>query len=294
MVKEIPRDQGIYVFSPGNPPVATVDPGEEIVFSTLDAFSGQISSESDSPAELDFSAVNAATGPVFVAGASPGDTLKVEVLEIFLDEVGYQCVVPGFGLLKDRFTSPAVRECRVREGWVHVGEERVRSSSSIGTIGVAPAEQEIPTIQPGDHGGNLDAREIGEGVALYLPVSVEGALLAMGDVHAVQGDGEVCGVAVEIGARIRVRVSLVPGRVSRPVVVTRDSVITLASAEDLDEAAETATGDMVDLWARAGYDPLKTYLDLTLMGHLGVSQMVNPWKTAKMVAPRPEGFTLDQ
>lgn len=291
MPEEITRDQGVFVFSPENKPVLTIDSGQEVVFVARDAFSGQISSEEDSPEDLDFSRVNRATGPVFVRGAVPGTSLKVEIEEILMEDTGYQCVVPGFGLLKDRFTSPITRRCEIRDGHVYVGRHRFPVRPNIGTIGVAPASGEIPTIQPGDHGGNLDAREIGEGTTLYLPVFVEGGLLAMGDVHALQGDGEVCGVAVEIGARIKVRVSVSSWNIKRPVLLDGDTILTLASAQDLDEAAHLATGDMVDILAQAGFGEEEAYTYLALVGHLGISQAVNPWRTAKVVAPRPEGFS---
>ncbi len=291
-VPVIEHKQSVFSFSAAMEPVLEVDPGALVVFETSDAFSGQIASERDLPSSLDFSRVNAATGPLAVRGAAPGDTLRVDILELELAKVGYQCVVPGFGVLNQRFTDPVTVEFVLEQGVASDGNRSYPVSPMIGTIGVAPAAGEVPSITPGDHGGNLDAREIGPGASLLLPVAVPGAQLAMGDVHAVQGDGEVCGVAVEVGARVRVRVSLAPIRIKRPVVVTQQRLITLASHQDMLVAAELAVGDMVDLLSDQGWDPVAAYTAMSLQGHLGIAQAVNPSKTLKMVFPRPEGWSL--
>lgn len=289
----ISKEQVIYKFSPNASPVARINSNEIVEFETRDAFSGQVTSKDESVSNLDFSHVNAATGPIFIKEASPGKTLKVEILEIDIDEVGYQCIAPGFGLLKDKFKEAMTLECRVKGNMVHAGNHTFKISPNIGTIGVAPKDEEIETLKPGDHGGNLDTKEICAGSTLYLPIFVEGGLFALGDVHAIQGDGEVCGVSIEIGAKIKVKLTVVNFKINRPLVLTEDNIITLASAETIDEAVYLATEDMIDLLSNDNFKPAEVYTYLTLTGDLRVSQTVNPLKTAKMVTPRKQEINLD-
>ncbi len=185
-------------------PVQKVPSGTILEFETLDASGGQITQKStvDDVSNLDFSKVNPVTGPVFVEGAKPGDALKITILEFKPSGWGWTAVIPGFGLLGDEFQEPALYI------WEY-DPVSLKPASFIkgitvplkpfpGTIGLAPAlEGTHSIVNPRRVGGNMDTSDLSVGTELYLPVEVEGALFAMGDAHAAQGDGEVCGTAIE-------------------------------------------------------------------------------------------------
>ena len=181
-----------YTFSPFNPPAIKVEPGTTILFETLDALNEQIHSDDDSASQVDLEHVNAATGPVFVNGAKPGDTLVAEILAIQLHEMGSALIIPGFGFLQDTIPGPYTKVFHMeKDGTFKYGESiRIDLNPMIGTIGVAPT-QPITTLSSGIHGGNLDTTDIRKGSKVYLPVLVEGALFGVGDVHAAMENGEV-------------------------------------------------------------------------------------------------------
>jgi acetamidase/formamidase len=191
-----------------------VDPGETVEFRVRDASDEQIREDSDvgDVAALDFDHVNPVSGPVFVKGARPGDVLAVEILEFRPRPWGWTAIIPGFGLLADEFPEPWLRISRVEpeSGRVAFSEGVTLPYAPFpGTIGVAPSVPgSHPIVPPSRWGGNMDAKHLGPGATLYLPVGVEGALFSVGDTHAAQGDGEVCGTAVETAMDVVLRLSL--------------------------------------------------------------------------------------
>jgi len=158
----------------------------------------------------------------------------------------------------------------------------------IGVIGVAPALDPVATASPGAHGGNMDTRLIGEGSCLYLPVACDGALFAAGDLHAAMGDGEICGTGVEVAGRITARLGVRHDlEITNPVVETQDLVVTIASEETLDAAAETATRDMAALLTgRLGLSLETAVMVMSAGGDLQVSQVVDPLRTARFALPK--------
>jgi len=195
-------------------PALEVEPGESVLLHVRDASDEQISrsSATDDVLELDFTHVNPVSGPIYVKGAQPGDTLAVELLEFRPQDWGWTAIIPGFGLLQEEYTEPWLRISEV-----DAGSGRVRFSERItlpfrpfpGTLGVAPAEPGPHSIVPPSRfGGNLDTKHLTPGTTLYLPVGVEGALFSLGDTHAAQGDGEVCGTAIETAMDVVLRLSV--------------------------------------------------------------------------------------
>ncbi|MGH2515279.1 MAG: acetamidase/formamidase family protein, partial [Ktedonobacterales bacterium] len=193
-------------------PVARIASGEEVSFDLLDASCGQITSAStvEAIASLDFGRVDQVNGPIYVEGAAPGDTLRIELLDFQPAEWGWTALIPGFGLLADEFPEPALKIWRLADGEAEFAPGiRVPLDPFCGEIGLAPAAPgPLSTIPPYRHGGNMDTRHLTRGATLYLPVEVEGALFSMGDGHAAQGDGEVCGTAIETPMRTRVRLTV--------------------------------------------------------------------------------------
>jgi acetamidase/formamidase len=203
-----------YVWDNSIEPVLEVDSGEVVAFTVRDASDEQIRADSTSEdvAKLDFDHVNPISGPVYVRGAQPGDVLAIEILEFRPRDWGWTALIPGFGLLADEFPEPWLRISRVE-----VEQGRVIFAEGIelpyepfpGTIGVAPAEPGPHSIVPPSRwGGNMDTKHLRAGTTLYLPVGVEGALFSVGDTHSAQGDGEVCGTAIETAMELSLRLSV--------------------------------------------------------------------------------------
>lgn len=251
-MERITKEKTTCVFAKETPPVLTVDAGTEITFETLDASGGRIHSEQDGltvfpPREE----ANPATGPVYVRGAMPGDSLIVDILGIRLSAYGYTRIRPGSGVIIDELKPPRARIVYV-EGDTVVFSPTLRfpARPMVGVIGVAPAGDPVATFYPGPHGGNLDINDITVGARLYLPVAVEGALLCIGDVHATMGDGELTGGGVDINAEVTVRVDVLKGRCwQRPWLETPTAWVTIGNAPSLQEAIRLATSDMATLLA---------------------------------------------
>ncbi len=284
----ITADRHLYTMSADARPVGRVSSGEIVAFECLDALGGQIRSEEDTVADIDFSRVNPATGPVYVEGAEPGDTLAVDILAIDTASTGVVLSVPNLGILGDRVQTPRTSIARIGPRWVELEGIRLPKAPMIGVIGVAPRGGAVPCGTPGPHGGNMDTREIRVGSTLYLPVSQPGALLALGDVHAVMGDGEVCGTGVECAAKVTVRVRVVRDwPVEWPWLETEDDLMVIASAADLDAAAREATSQLVEfLHRRCGYSFDTAYMLVSTVGDLRISQVVDPLLTVRASIPR--------
>jgi amidase len=289
MAQEVFRDQIIYAMSDSNEAVMTVKSGEKIIFHTEDCFSHEITTSDQclSP-EFDYSRVNPATGPVWIEGAEPGDVLKITIERIELDDQGVVEIYPGWGPLGDRVMGGNTEIVRVKEKAVFMNLE-LELRPMIGVIGVAPAESEsIACGIPGHHGGNLDTLENTEGSILRLPVFVKGAKLALGDLHAVMGNGEVCGTGVEIRGKVTLKIELEKGvKLEDPLLETEDAYYFLASAENIEEAVKASVNHAVEFISREKAIPFeKAYMLASIACDLQISQIVNPLKTVKMKVPK--------
>jgi len=193
-------------------PALEIESGETVLLHVRDASDEQIGRASTvaDVTNLDFAKVNPVSGPVYVKGAQPGDTLAVELLEFEPPDWGWTAIIPGFGLLAEEFPDPWLRISEVLEGSVRFSEGIALPFRPFpGTLGVAPAEPGTHSIVPPSRwGGNMDTKHLNPGTTLYLPVGVEGALFSLGDTHAAQGDGEVCGTAIETAMDVVLRLSV--------------------------------------------------------------------------------------
>jgi acetamidase/formamidase len=240
----------------------------------------------DDLAFADFDLMNPVAGPVFVRGAQPGDVLEIEVLEVRTRSWGWTGIVPGFGLLADDFTEPWLRISQIENGRVLFGDRFVLPCRPFpGTIGVAP---ETPgphsVIPPSRFGGNIDVRHLTAGATLYLPVGVEGALFSAGDGHAAQGDGEICGSAIETGMGITLRLGVRRDmRIGAPQLLVPSLMpaaegpvhVTTGVAEDLHEAARAAARAMIERLSGLGLAPEEAYALLSVAGDLRIHEIVN-------------------
>ncbi len=285
----LPKTQRVFALAADAPPAARVPDGARVELETADCFSDQIRRADDRLEAVDWEQVNPATGPVFVEGARPGDVLAVEIERIEMADQGVMAVSDGFGVLAERFSGTECRLVPIADDIAHLpGGVRVPVRPMIGVLGVAPAGAAVPTGTPGPHGGNMDTTLIGEGATVYLPIAAPGALLAAGDLHAVMGDGEICGTGVEVAGRVTLRVTVRRDlALVNPLVETANVVATVASAPTLDEAVILATRDMANLLgARLGLDAVEATMLMSAAGELRVSQVVDPLRTARFELPR--------
>jgi amidase len=221
----VSRDKISYFVGADVAPAVEVDDGATVVFETVDCFSGKVKTHEDCFSSYADSLKvlrgwNPITGPIFVKGAHRGDFLRIEILNIELPDIGVTSYVPKLGMLSSPWQlgddlKPDTRVCKIRENHVYLPTSRediaIPVSPMIGTISVAPSHERIASFKFGEeHCGNVDCKEIAKGNKMILPVNVEGALFGLGDVHAVQGDGEISCVAIEVSAEVTVRVQLIP------------------------------------------------------------------------------------
>jgi acetamidase/formamidase len=277
-----------------NPPALTVAPGETVSFEIAEASGGQLGRDSTigDVARLDFGKVNPVTGPVYVDGAGPGDALKVTVRAFEPSGWGWTANIPGFGLLADQFTEPALHvwqyDTTTMAPAMYGPGGKVPLKPFAGTIGVALAEPGMHSIVPPRRvGGNVDIRDLSAGAELYLPVEVKGALFSVGDTHAAQGDGEACGTAIESAMTAVLSFDLVKGANLRfPRFTTSGPVsrhfdekgyeVTTGIGPDLFQAARDAVSSMIDLLsARHGMRPVDAYMLCSVCADLRISEIVD-------------------
>ncbi|PTE06807.1 acetamidase/formamidase family protein [Mesorhizobium helmanticense] len=275
-------------------PVERVAPGSTIEFQCLDSSGGQLQADSTVAdiEKFDFDRVNPVTGPIFVEGAEPGDALKVTIEMFKPSGFGWTGNIPGFGLLADDFPEPALNiwkyDAASLEPALFGKNARVPLKPFAGTIGNAPAEMGLHSVVPPRRvGGNLDIRDLAAGTVLYLPVEVAGALFSVGDTHAAQGDGEVCGTAIESPMDVVLKLDLVKDarlktpRFTTPGPVTRHLdakgyEVTTGIGPDLMTGAREAVAQMVDLLAdRYAMDPVEAYMLVSVCGDLRISEIVD-------------------
>ncbi len=260
----------------------------------MDASGGQITTASKAAdlAHLDFSKVNPVTGPVYVEGAEPGDAIKVTMLDFSPSGWGWTGNIPGFGLLADQFPEPHLHlwkyDAASMAPALYGQGGRVPLKPFCGTIGLAPAEPgQHSVVPPRRVGGNMDIRDLAAGVELYLPVEVPGGLFSVGDTHAAQGDGEVCGTAIESPIAAAVKFDLVKGvHLPFPRFTTKGPVsnhldkdgyeVTTGIGPDLMEAARAAVAGMIDLLsARYKMNAIDAYLLSSVCCDLRISEIVD-------------------
>jgi len=275
----IGRDEIIWAFGPDLEPVLEVEPGATVTFETNDCFTGQISSENDLVTEVDFGRVNSATGPVSVKGAEPGDSLVAEILDVRPIDVGFACLIPGFGQLIDQVQAPVTRLFRVKDGWIQMNERvRFPARPMVGVVGVATDGETLSNGLAGRHGGNLDDHLHGKGARMYFPVRQAGGMFAVGDMHASMGDGEICFTGVEIAGEVDIRFDLLKGKQGTwPVTELPDRWIPHATADDYGDAlrlvSEEAARLLVDEW---GFSIEDAFIFLSVACDAGIAQACKP------------------
>ncbi len=288
-MKRISKNKAIYAMSKDHSPVERISSGETIIFETCDCYNDQLISETQHYTDINQDQGNPATGPLFIEGAEPGDMLKVEILDIKVASHGTMSVRPGVGVLQEQLDGSRIKVIPIEDGLARFNDQlSFPIQPMIGVIGVAPEEGSFDTIVPEAHGGNMDCNRIVKGATVYLPVFIQGALLAMGDLHALMGDGEVVICGLETKGEVTVKVSVIKDKSwPLPMVVSGDEIITIASRLTLDEASRQAAMNMHQFLVKeVNLDAQEAGMLLSLLGNLRICQVVDPLMTGRMEFPR--------
>ncbi len=286
-MKQLSRDQHIYVLDRENKPAITIDSGEELMVETWDAFEG-----SRDPNLLDGTAtIGAATGPIYVNGAEPGDALRVDFISIKpkVAEGAAHLVAAGRGFLSEDFPKGYSTSMTIEGGNVVLPSgTRIPVNPSMGLVATTPTYTQLTASDSGPYGGDIDLKELVEGSTLYLPVFVPGGLLAMGDCHAAVGDGAVAGTGAECASDTHIRVTVEKGMgITSPQALTPDYFVILYFGEELGPAMKGAVRAMVDfLVLEKGMEPYDAYTLLSIAGDVRMSRTFRPISPVKMMLSR--------
>ncbi len=252
-MKRITRDVTYCQTGRHNPPAAVVQPGETVLVETELCTGNWLHDIGDRWSPEASRGPNPASGPLYVEGAGPGDMLAVHIDGIVVDSLGYTGFAPGMNPFPDWIRQKewgvVTRTVRIRDGFVEWDERlRLPVRPMIGVLGTAPALEALANSRNGRHGGNMDVQEVTTGATVYLPVYVPGALLHVGDVHALQGDGEICcGGGIETRAEVTLTVDVRPRppRMEWPRIENADYLMTVGCARPAEDAFRIAVQELV-------------------------------------------------
>jgi acetamidase/formamidase len=280
-----------YTIGPYSQPVLHIVPGDRVIIETRDAFEGKIQSVNDLPTRvLQMPFVNPQNGPILIEGAEKGDALAVYIESMAprgVNPRGTCCMIPEFGALTGTtYTATLnpplpeiVRKIDLDEHYVYWSPRvTLPYKPHIGTLSCSPEIDSINTLTPDSHGGNMDLPDMGPGSITYLPVRAPGARLFIGDAHACQGDGEVCGTAVEYPSLTTIQVDLIKGwSLDWPHLETAEVIMAIGSARPLEDAARIAYRELI-LWLEKdyGYERWDAYMMLSQCGRVRLGNFVDP------------------
>ena len=284
-------ETSVFVIGPYNEPVARVRTGEKVTIETLDAFGNKITSPDDDITQIiSLPFVNPLTGPIYVEGAEKGDTLVVTIHDINMTrDYGVSALIPDFGGLCGTVFTRTLQEPLPAKVMLHpINEEGIVFSENLkipaipyepfyGTIGTAPEIEAISSLAPGFHGGNMDAADVCPGNKVFLPVNVPGAMFHIGDGHAAQGDGEVCGVATEIPTRGTLTFEVIKSKtIGTPRIESDRFLMAVGSARPMEDAARIAFYELI-LWLEQdfGIDRMTGYQLCSQVSRVRLANMVD-------------------
>lgn len=279
----------IYAFSKTHPPVKRIDSGTTIEIETYDCFKNQVQSPDTKISGIDWDAINPATGPIFVNGASAGDVLKVTIQKLKIGDQGVMATGPDLGVMGHRLTELESKIIPIENGVAKFNNRlSIPLNPMIGVIGVAPEGEPISCGTPGAHGGNMDTKLITEGAVVYFPVFAEGALFALGDFHAAMGDGEIGVSGIEVPGSAVVTMDVIKNTpLNHPLLENETGFTFLVSAETLDDAVKIAVEETADLLAaRTKLSLSEVTMLLSAVGQVQVGQVVDPLVTVRFFVPR--------
>ena len=270
------------------PPIEKVSSGECISISIPDSSTKQIKKD-HTTAELkriDESMIDGIVGPIYVEEAKPGDTIKIAIKKIIPGNWGWTAIFSKFGLLGNMFDDRLII-WDIENGYAisatdgFLDEVKLPIKPFLGITGTAPSIGKYPVIPPQHFGGNMDNRYLSEGSVLYLPVGVEGAMVSFGDPHALQGDGEVCGSAIETSSDLNVEIEVLKEKKTRsPFIESTENevgkvVVSTGISLDIKSAVREAVINMIESLMGNGYEEAEAYVLCSVMGKLHISEAVD-------------------
>lgn len=289
--------------SPDREPIETVEPNEQFTVETYD-YVGDVLDE-DTPLEDVWGSdtlaenINPVTGPIAVDGADPGDVLAIDIVDIDLPDRGVINIFPDFGGLEASVfnlaepSDPHTTFCDINGDVISYPTEDGReielsTHPQIGTIGTAESHESVYSVKPHDHGGNMDCQEVTTGNTLYLPVDVAGGHLYLGDCHAAQGDGEICGISVEVSADVTLEVDVISDLdLAWPRIESDEEIMVVAAARPAENAVRLAYTELIHwLVDDYGFTQVDAYQLCSAAGRVRYAQMVNPEYTVAAKFPK--------
>jgi amidase len=285
--------QGQFQFTMGpySQPALSIKPGDRVITETLDAFGGQIQSEKDSPSKkLVLPFLNPQNGPILVEGAEKGDTVAIHLESIVPrgeNPRGTICMIPHFGGLTSTdltatLNAPLpeiVKKVNVDENGIYWNDRlTLPYKPHIGTLSCSPEIDSINSLTPDNHGGNMDVPDIAPGAIIYLPVRSPEARIFIGDAHACQGDGELCGTGVEIASYTTIHIDLIKGwTLDWPRLENEEMIMAIGSARPLEDATRIAYRQLV-YWLEKEYriPQFDAYMLLSQCGIIRLGNVVDP------------------
>lgn len=280
-----------YTIGPYSEPVMEIKPGDRVIIETRDAFEGKIKTEQDLPSQkLQVPFLNPQNGPIMISGAEKGDVVAIHIESIKPrgdNPRGTCCLIPRFGALTGtEYTAMLNDPLPEITRKIDLDEEGVYWSKRvmlpyrphIGTLSLSPEIDSINSLTPDQHGGNMDVPDMGPGSITYLPVRSAGARLFIGDAHACQGDGEVCGTAVEFASTTTIHVDLIKNwDIAWPRLETDQLVMAIGSARPLEDATRIAYHELVRWMAKEyGFELWDAYMMLSQCGQVRLGNFVDP------------------
>jgi acetamidase/formamidase len=302
-----PGDTVYYTYCYAHPPALRINPGDRVKTKTRDASNDAFSTTDKDLSKLNLSAVNPQTGPFYVEGAEPGDTLVVHIEKVAPNrDWGWGGSIPYFGVLAPEYKTMMLTDPAPEILWIwdvdrtsntasmtlpksKIGKVEVPIRPFLGTIGVAPPGKECwSSLTPGAHGANMDFNEVVSGVTMYFPVFEPGALFMIGDGHAAQGDGEVDGAAIEISMDVEFSVDLIKGKkINWPRLENDEVIMSIGSTRPLVDALRLACTDLVNwLVADYGYDKIEAKQLLGQTARLEIANVVDPQYSVACIVPK--------
>lgn len=276
-----------YLFSTYKEPIATVSPGETVCIITADAFEGKLKSEKQLAADVRGKWVNPQTGPIYINDTKPGDTLVVHILEIEPTcEYAWSCLARNFGGLVASDNTPMINSPLPEKTWFykiqngHLYHNELLHfdiEPFLGTIGTAPELEAIRSDIPFELGGNMDVPDVKPGNTIYLPIRVPGAYFQTGDCHAKQGQGEICGSAIEISAKVTLKFDVIKGKnINWPRIESPTHLMCVGNAKPLESAARIAYIELLKWMVELGWDLIEAYQCLTQVSEVYLGNLVDP------------------
>ncbi|WP_432667045.1 acetamidase/formamidase family protein [Wukongibacter baidiensis] len=289
MIKKLSKKHHIFKFSKDNQPVLSIKNGDMVEIETMDCFSNQIKKADDVLDAMDWDRVNPATGPIYIEEAKAGDVLKVTIEKIDIADRGTIATGKDLGVLGDRLDGLNCKVVKIQDDHVLFDDIlKIPLNKMVGVIGVAPKGEGINCGTPDRHGGNMDNKMVSENSTIYFPIQIDGALFALGDIHAAMGDGEIGVSGVEVAGKVTVKFEVLKEfSLNNPLLENENSISTIASKESLDDAVKEAVSEMEKfLSTRIKLETPDMSMLFSVVGNVEVCQVVDPLKTARFVMPK--------